>query len=80
MQKIQILFPEPQMESLRKLAKLEDKPVSEIVRRSVERELEQRSGLLQRSSAIPVFPTFNGGAVLTPASQLKSAIYGDEEA
>lgn len=80
MQKIQILFPDPQMASLRKLAKLEDKPVSEIVRRAVEREIEQRSGLLQRSASAPVFPTFDGGVVLTPASELKSVIYGDEEA
>jgi len=80
MQKIQILFPDPQMASLRKLAKLEDKPVSEIVRRAVEREIEQRSGLLQRGAPAPVFPTFDGGVVLTSASELKSVIYGDEEA
>ena len=78
MQKIQILFPDPLMESLRKLARIEDKPVSEIVRRAVDREIEQRSGLLLRESRIiPVFPTFNGGKVLTTAADLKSVIYGD---
>ncbi len=80
MQKIQILFPDPQMDSLRKLAKIEDKPVSEIVRRAVEREIERRTGLLQRLSPVPVFPTFNGGTVLAEATDLKSVIYGDDDA
>ena len=80
MQKIQILFPDPQMDSLRKLARIEDKPVSEIVRRAVEREIEQRSGLLHRLSPGPVFPTFDGGTVLAEASGLKSVIYGDDDA
>lgn len=36
MQKIQILFPDPLMARVRSLAALEDRPVSEIVRRAVE--------------------------------------------
>ena len=75
MQKIQILFPDPQMEALRRLARIEDRPVSEIVRRAVERDMELRSGLLHRAdSAVPGFPTFDGGKVLTSAARMKSVI------
>jgi len=78
MQKIQILFPDPVMKSLRRLAEVEDRPVSEIVRRAVDRELEQRTGLLAREKETPpVFPTFDGGRVLTAAEDLRSVLYDD---
>ena len=78
MQKIQILFPDPVMKSLRLLAEVEDRPVSEIVRRAVDRELEQRTGLLAREKkAPPIFPTFDGGRVLTAAEDLRSVLYDD---
>jgi len=79
MQKIQILFPDPLMEMLRKLARTEDRPVSEIVRRAVDRDIEQRAGLLQRPRAsTPAFPTFDGGKVRVTAAKMKSVIHGDE--
>ncbi len=79
MQKLQILFPDPQMDALRRLARIEDRPISELVRRAVERDLEQRSNLLQRNRhGTAVFPTFDGGQVLATASRMKSVIYGDE--
>lgn len=82
MQKLQILFPDPLMVMLRKLAKIEDRPVSEIVRRAVDRDLEQRAGMLQRKSTVaaahPTFPTFGGGAVLAKASEMKALIHGTE--
>jgi hypothetical protein len=78
MQKLQILFPDPQMEALRRLARIEDRPVSEIIRRAVDRDLEQRSALLRRTrSATPGFPTFDGGRVLVTASRMRSVLYGD---
>ena len=78
-QKIQIIFPNPLMENLRKLARIEDRPVSEIVRRAVDRDLEQRSGLLNRSpKAGSGFLTFDGGRVLVSAGQMKSVIHGDK--
>jgi len=80
MQKIQILFPDPQMEALRRLARIEDRPVSEIVRRAVERDMELRSGLLHRTdSAAPGFPTFDGGKVLTSASRMKAVLHDDQK-
>lgn len=79
MQKIQILFPDPQMDALRRLARIEDRPVSELVRRAVDRDLEQRAALLKRESGrTKLFPVFDGGRVLVGASRMKSLIYGDE--
>jgi ribbon-helix-helix CopG family protein len=80
MQKMQILFPDPLMKALRKLAQIEDRPVSELVRRAVDRDLEQRAGMLGRKevrAAPPAFPTFNGGRVLAKASEMKGLLYDD---
>jgi hypothetical protein len=80
MQKIQILFPDPLIEALRKLARIEDRPVSEIVRRAVDRDIEQRSGLLRRGTlAASAFPVFDGGKVLVSSTKMKSLLYGDEQ-
>ncbi len=79
MQKIQILFPDPLMDALRRLSRIEDRPVSELVRRAVDRDLEQRSGLLHRAVGVKAtFPTFDGGRVLVSAARMKSIIHGDE--
>ncbi len=81
MQKMQILFPDPLMKALRKLSQIEDRPVSELVRRAVDRDLEQRAGILKRNegkAAPPAFPTFNGGRILAKASEIKSFLYDDE--
>lgn len=79
MQKLQILFPDPLMDALRKLARIEDRPVSEIVRRAVDRDLEQRAGLLKKQAGPATgFPTFDGGKVLVKASRMKAVIHGDE--
>lgn len=79
MQKIQILFPEPQLKKLRALAKFEDRPVSEIIRRAVDRDLEQRGSPLGPGNARPpVFPIFDGGAIKVEADQMKVLIHADD--
>lgn len=79
MQKMQILFPDPQMARLRELARLEDRPVSEIVRRAVERDLDQRGVRLQARSAPGTrFPTFDGGRVRVPANRMKAILHDPE--
>lgn len=79
MEKIQILFPKPQMARLRKLARIEDRPVSEIVRRAVDRDLDQRAATIGLvTSETPVFPTFDGGSVQIDADRMKDVIYGDD--
>lgn len=74
MQKIQILFPDPVMDRLRAVARQQDRPVSELVRRAVDRLLEQ---MPERPPKQPArFPTFHGGGVLVSAKELKDLIHG----
>lgn len=78
MQKIQILFPDPVMERLRAIARQQDRPVSELVRRAVDRLLEQIPVLPPKRAAR--FPTFHGGGVLVDADRLKDVLHGlDDE-
>jgi hypothetical protein len=78
MQKIQILFPDPVMERLRAVARQQDRPVSELVRRAVDRLLEQVPAVPPKKPA--QFPTFHGGGVLVEAGRLKDVLHGlDEE-
>ena len=75
MQKIQILFPNPLMGRVRAVATEEDRPVSEVIRRAVERFLEMRPEKTRQHREIP---TFRGGKILVSAEKLKDAIYDDE--
>jgi hypothetical protein len=77
MQKIQILFPDPVMERLRAVARQQDRPVSELVRRAVDRLLEQVSAFPPKQPAR--FPTFHGGGVLVDAGRLKDVLHGQDE-
>ena len=75
---MQILFPDPMMARLRKLAEVEDRPVSELVRRAVERLLEQ-SPLDHRPKVAMAFPTFHGGKIKASASEMKKLIYAEDD-
>ena len=77
MQKIQILFPDPVMERLRAVARQQDRPVSELVRRAVDRLLEQLPTLPPKQPAR--FPTFHGGGVLVDAGRLKDVLHGQDQ-
>jgi hypothetical protein len=75
MQKMQVLFPEPVFRRLRALATEQDRPVSELVRRAVDRMLEQ----IPDTTSPPLeFPVFSGGGVLVDAENLKGVLYDDE--
>ena len=50
MQKLQILFPEPVLRRLRELARKEDRPVSEIVRKAVDAWIEKTEPPVERLS------------------------------
>lgn len=79
MQKIQILFPDPVMERLRAVARQQDRPVSDLVRRAVDRLLEQIPATPPKQPAR--FPTFRGGGVLVDADRLRDMLHGfDDEA
>ena len=72
MQKIQILFPDPIMARLRRMARLQDRPVSEVIRRAVEESLArcpEPKGAPQR------VPSFHGGKMLCSAEELREALY-----
>ena len=72
MQKIQILFPDPVMARLRKLARVQDRPVSEIVRRAVDEALAKSPEAAERPKRIP---SFRGGKMLCSAADLREALY-----
>ena len=75
MQKLQILFPDPLMSKLRSVAAEEDRPVSELIRRSVEKFLEMKPEKMRPARELP---TFRGGKILVSAENLKDVIYEDE--
>lgn len=75
MQKMQVLFPNPMMAKLREVADQEDKPVSELIRRAVERFLEMKPIKPEKKVEIP---TFSGGGILVSARDLKQVIYEDD--
>ena len=73
MQKIQILFPDPVMERLRAVARAQDRPVSELVRRAVDRMLEQCPFPAPAKPAR--FPTFHGGSVLVAPDRIREMLH-----
>lgn len=75
MQKMQILFPNPLIGKLRAVAAEEDRPVSELIRRAVEKFLEMKPEKPRQQRELP---TFRGGKILVSAENLKDAIYDDE--
>ena len=77
MEKLQILFPEPQLRRLRSLAQRQDRPVSELVRNAVEQWLERTGTPVDGLREPP--PTFAGGKVFLPVSDFREAAYRDED-
>ncbi len=76
MQKIQILFPEPQLRRLRELARKEDRPVSEVVRKAVDAWLEKKEPMTgpHRKKRIP---TFHGGRIKVRAEDMRDIAHVD---
>jgi hypothetical protein len=77
MQKIQVLFPDPVMERLRAVALAQDRPVSELVRRAVDRMLEQCPVLPPSKPAR--FPTFHGGDMLVAPDRLREVLHEPDD-
>ena len=75
MQKIQILFPDPVMARLRRLARIQDRPVSEIVRRAVEETLAKSP---EPAGAARKIPSFRGGKILCSAAELRDTLYRED--
>lgn len=72
MQKIQILFPDPLMERMRRIAERIDLPVSEIVRRATERWLDQMPEEPKRHLKVP---TVDAGRCLIASEEMRDALY-----
>ena len=76
MEKLQVLFPEKSIRRLREVAKAQDRPMSEIVRRATEDWLEsQPSG----ASGDDLIPVFDLGLRITDPETLKELAYVREE-
>lgn len=76
MQKLQILFPEPDLRRLRRIAAVEDRPVSEIVRRATEAWLDRCSEERTANRSVSI-PTFGGGDVLSRVDKLRELAWCD---
>jgi len=78
MQKMQILFPEPQLARLRRIADAEDRPVSELIRGAVDFWLS-RYGKSEPGAVAERPPTYSCGEILTPAQDLRNKAHEDGE-
>ena len=75
MEKMQILFPKPQLDRLRRLAGARDRPVSELVRAAVDAWLERQAEPADEMRE-PA-PVFHCGEIRVPPDQLRDAAYDD---
>jgi len=69
MERMQILFPEPQLSRLRKMAQRQDRPVSELVRSAVDLWLSRYGP--QESGAAEKAPVYSCGGVKVDAENLR---------
>jgi len=69
MEKLQILFPKPQLLKLRGLAKQQDRPVSELIRNAVELWLLVQDSHIAVANESP--PIFNCGKVLAQSKDFR---------
>jgi len=79
MQKIQILFPDPLMRRVRRLAELEDRPLSEVIRRAVERFADQSPVADLTIPGASKLPTFKCGPILADPAEMKQLLYASHE-
>jgi phage gpG-like protein len=63
------------MARLRRLARIQDRPVSEIVRRAVEETLAKSP---EPTGAERKIPSFRAGKVLCSAAELRDTVYREE--
>ncbi len=78
MQKIQVLLPEPVLRDLREIAAVEDRPLSEVVRRAAEQMVRTYPAVRRKPGKVTV-RTFDGGAILADGRDLRALAYkGDE--
>ena len=76
MRKIQVLFPEPLLDRLRRRALVEDRPIADLVRRAAE---EYLSRLPDHPLPDPAkdLPAFDGGRLRVPWDTLRAAAWAE---
>lgn len=72
MQKIQILFPDPMMERIREVAKREDVPLSEVIRKATAMWLDRFPDEEPGPKRVPVV---DAGRCLLDADAMKEALH-----
>lgn len=75
MEKIQILFPEPQLRRLRDIAGSQDRPVSELVRAAVDLWLARQGAAPDSVAEEP--PSYHCGSILVAPEELRDLATGD---
>lgn len=78
MQRMQILFQEPQLTKLRSMAKLQDRPVSELIRNAVDFYLSRYSHN-DHSSITEEAPVYSCGTIRSSSETLRDQAYADRE-
>ena len=78
MEKIQILFPEPQLKILRGIAKRDDRPVSELVRAAVSFWIT-RNGIFEAENVSEHPPVYRCGKILVDPDQLRNFANSDRD-
>lgn len=73
MEKMQILFPKPQLDRLRRIAGARDRPVSELVRAAVDAWLERQGETLGQVREAP--PKYHCGKIRVSQDALREAAY-----
>ena len=76
MKKMQVLFPEPHMQRLKRLAKIEDRPISEIIRRATENYLAKAPSAPLPDAAAAI-PLFDGGESFVNHERFRELAYSD---
>jgi hypothetical protein len=75
MEKLQILFPEPQLRRLRAFAHSQDRPVSELVRAAVDYWLARQGPSNDSVAEEP--PRYHWGAMMADPSELRDIANAD---
>ena len=78
MEKMQVLFPEPQLKILRGIAKKDDRSVSELIRAAVSFWIA-RNGIFEAENVSEPPPVYHCGEILVNADQLRGLANSDRE-
>lgn len=73
MEKIQILFPEPTLKIVRRIAENEDRTISELIRKAVDQWLDRTTIPAPEGKKREKPPVFHCGSILMPPEDFHAA-------